>query len=793
MKGVRLFLCAAGLLLAFSSMLTAGELFQALQFSPSEVILTPVDGYQRVTIPDAVVTGEVGGPEIPCLPVRMVIPPSATVEKVEVTEVREEILPGSYDIVPVQPGRPFSVPAGPFVGPDPVVYRFLAQLPGHYAEVSGTGTKCGYRIAGAMVYPLQYLPAKKQLILATRLVLKVTYREGTVAVEPNTPEQNLTFGNDVRDLVSNPGDVSRFVPPERPAGLLGSTFLPPGSFPHVIISTTANTGSFLGLRDTLAKLQFWRNRSGVRCTIMTQEDIATLYTGRDTAERVRNFIKDARTTWGTQMVFIASKDVAPAPNKRETNWRRAYVFFSGYPADRLPADLYFSDLDGSWDGDHDNIFGETTDSINGYSDIYVGRITLDSTIEASKYLRRLFQYEKTPGANYYQKAFLTNDVTFSNAYNDSIRDMTPTPPWKDCRMYASGGDVPISGAAFRDSLNHGWMYTAHIGHGDIHTMGSLYNCANALAQSNTGKPEVIIAVCCFPGAYDSTNSSVLNGDCLAENMITHAVDGWAAVMLNSRYGWVSCAESYNIRFFESLLPPPKNHYLRVGQCLGKAKDFFIPLWANGTWGTRHQWECYEKNLHGDPGMPLWNNPPTAMTVSHPLNIGQGSQSFAVNVSADQFAVDSAYVCLWKGAEVYATGYTNTSGVATFTINPTTNGTMYVTVTKRDRLPYEGNTAVSSGVEAGEPLGLPLVFELGAVSPNPLAVRGIIRYSLPRETQVSLKVYDASGRCVGTLVNGREAAGWKQVGWDARSLGSGVYFYRLEAGGQTATHKLVIVR
>ncbi len=792
MRRSMVYLLAAGMAFALAGSLSAGELYQTLSFSPSEVGISQAEGYQRVSVPGGVVTGEVGGPETPCVPVRMVIPPSATVEKVEVTEVREEVLPGSYDIVPVQPGRPFSVPAGPFVSPDPAIYRSVAPLPGRYVEVAGTGTKCGYRIAGTMVYPLQYVPAKKQLILATRLVLKVTYREGTVAVESNTPEQNRAFGNDVRDLVSNPGDVSRFAPPERPAGLVGSAFLPAGNFPHVIVTTNQNTGSFLGLRDTLAKLAFWRNRSGVRCTIMTEQDIAPLYTGRDTAERLRNFIKDARTTWGTQMVFIASRDVPAA--KTQHNWRRAYAFFSGYPAERLPADLYFSDLDGSWDGDNDNIFGETTDSINGYSDIYVGRITLDSTIEASKYLRRLFQYEKTPGANYYQKAFLTNDVTFSNAYNDSIRTMTPTPPWLDCRMYASGGDVPISGAAFRDSLNRGWMYTAHIGHGAPGAMGSLYNCANAIAQSNVGKPELIIAVCCHPGAYDTSGVSGMQfGDCLAENMITHAVDGWVGVMMNSRYGWVSCAESYNIRFFESLLPPPQHHYPRLGQALGKAKDFFIPLWPNATWGTRHQWECYEKNLFGDPGVPLWNNPPTAMTVSHPLNIGRGSQSFVVNVSADQFAVDSAYVCLWKGSEVYATGYTNTSGLATFTINPTTNGTMYVTATKRDRLPYEGNTAVSSGVEAGEPLGLPLVFELGAVSPNPLAVRGVIRYSLPRETQVSLKVYDASGRCVETLVNGREAAGWKQVGWDARGLGSGVYFYRLEAGGQTSTRKLVIVR
>jgi hypothetical protein len=687
------------LVLVLATALSAGELYQTIQFSRSEIGISQAEGYHRVTVPRAVVTGAPGSPEVPCLPVLMVIPPSATVEKVEVVDLEQEILPGTYNLHPAQPPTTFSGPAPAFVGPDPVVYNSTKPLPGHYVEEAGTGTKCGYRLAAVRLYPVQYVPATKQILYVRRIVLKVTYKEGTYAPEVASPGQIRMFGDDVRWLVSNPQDVARFAPPLRLPGFAGSAFLPPGSFPEVVISTTVNSGALTGLQDTLAKLVNWRTKSGVRCTLLTQEGIAATYTGRDTAERIRNFIKDARTTWGTQMIFIASRDV-PA-SKVQHNWRRGYVNTSGY-TDRLPADLYFSDLNGSWDGNNNSVFGESADSIDGYSDIYVGRITLDSTLEASKFLKRLFCYEKTPGPGYYQKDLLGNDVTFSNEYNDTIRTITPTPPWLDCRMYASGGDVPISSQTFKDSLNAGWMYTNYIGHGDVEGLYGIYNCDDALAQHNTGKPEIIIAVACFPGAYDSINGNCRNGDCCAENMITHAVDGWAAVMFNSRYGWVQVAESYNIRYMESILPPPQHYYLRNGQCFGRAKDFFIPLWTDATWGGRHRWECYEKNLFGDPAMPVWTGgAPTALSPSYPAVVPVGTSAFTVTVNGDKAPIRGARVCAMKGAETYATDTTDASGSVTLTISPLTPGNLDVTVTARNFLPWEGTALVrSSGAYVG---------------------------------------------------------------------------------------------
>jgi len=88
-----------------------------------------------------------------------------------------------------------------------------------------------------------------------------------------------------------------------------------------------------------------------------------------------------------------------------------------------------------------------------------------------------------------------------------------------------------------------------------------------------------------------------------------------------------------------------------------------------------------------------------------------------------------------------------------------------------------------------------VFALGQNVPNPFRSHTVINYSLPAETEVDLKVFGQDGRVVTTLVNQRQRAGRYRVTWglDSRAragLANGVYFYRLVAGDNTATRKIV---
>ena len=78
-------------------------------------------------------------------------------------------------------------------------------------------------------------------------------------------------------------------------------------------------------------------------------------------------------------------------------------------------------------------------------------------------------------------------------------------------------------------------------------------------------------------------------------------------------------------------------------------------------------------------------------------------------------------------------------------------------------------------------------------PNPFNPTTVISYDLPENSQVNLAVYDMMGRRVATLVNENVAAGTHQVPFDAGSLSSGTYMYRLQAGGNIQTKKLTLIK
>jgi predicted GH43/DUF377 family glycosyl hydrolase len=89
---------------------------------------------------------------------------------------------------------------------------------------------------------------------------------------------------------------------------------------------------------------------------------------------------------------------------------------------------------------------------------------------------------------------------------------------------------------------------------------------------------------------------------------------------------------------------------------------------------------------------------------------------------------------------------------------------------------------------------PLVgYQLFDGYPNPFNPSTTLRFDLPKAGYVSMKIYDNLGREVAILLDGQREAGRHSVVFDASSLASGLYFYRLEASGYVATKKLVLMK
>ncbi len=89
--------------------------------------------------------------------------------------------------------------------------------------------------------------------------------------------------------------------------------------------------------------------------------------------------------------------------------------------------------------------------------------------------------------------------------------------------------------------------------------------------------------------------------------------------------------------------------------------------------------------------------------------------------------------------------------------------------------------------------LPKQFALAQNFPNPFNPSTTIRYDLPKDSRVSLKLFDILGQEVAALVNEEQKAGYKSFVWNSNSVASGVYLYRLQAGDFVQTRKLLLLK
>jgi spore coat protein A, manganese oxidase len=111
---------------------------------------------------------------------------------------------------------------------------------------------------------------------------------------------------------------------------------------------------------------------------------------------------------------------------------------------------------------------------------------------------------------------------------------------------------------------------------------------------------------------------------------------------------------------------------------------------------------------------------------------------------------------------------------------------------------DGHTPVAAKAEAQEAeedrtAQLPTRFELHQNYPNPFNPETTVRFDLPKDAPVRLKVFNSAGQEVATLADGPFVAGTHSLQFNARNLSSGIYYCRIDAGGSVATRMMVLVK
>ena len=89
--------------------------------------------------------------------------------------------------------------------------------------------------------------------------------------------------------------------------------------------------------------------------------------------------------------------------------------------------------------------------------------------------------------------------------------------------------------------------------------------------------------------------------------------------------------------------------------------------------------------------------------------------------------------------------------------------------------------------------VPTEFQLQQNYPNPFNPTTTIEFALPKQSNVTLKLFDILGREVATLVDAELESGVHKINFDGKDLASGMYFYRIHTEGFMKTKKLMLLK
>jgi hypothetical protein len=651
-----------------------------VSFSKDDLSFDTLFGYDLVTMKECSYLNEIGKPMIPTKNIIIALPKAMKATHVRILSIQEQPLDGTYNLLPTQRSLPIGQISDLLLSIRPCKGTYTSPLPYPLQLVSlGKQTDlAGQSMIPVTIFPLQYLPLQKKLALIQSIQIVIEGVEGYACRDylPQTISENgrLIYEQMIQEMVINPENVQlRTSPGPQPMGV------PPGDYDYVIITQSSWYSAFQSLAD-------WKTQKGIPATIVNTTWIYNSggYSGTN-VEKIRAFVQDAYTTWGTTYVLLGGDiDVVPCH----------YRTISSVDPDPIPNDAYYADFDSDW-----------------LCEVSIGRASVtgtgNSTGQIGNFIYKVLTYEKNPP--------LTNYAMNAAFFGFNLDGSTPA---EQCKITIKNTFIPAAWTmtAVYDShtgnhktnvisaINAGQNLLNHADHSNSDYMGTGYvnhnwglGNSDMDALTNGNKQAILYSMGCDPAAYDTSN-------CIAEHFVRNSNGGGIAFIGNSRYGWYNTGSyntlsmEYDVRFFRSIF---QEGLYNLGAAFSDHKN---DVMQSHSGSDIYQYIFTELTLLGDPELPVWTENPSALVVTHPLNIPLNSSSFTVTVKTTGGSnVASAYVCIWKRNEIYQQGLTSSAGTITFTISPATEGGMNVTVTKHNYIPSKTITyATGSNVPPYQP-------------------------------------------------------------------------------------------
>ncbi len=689
------------LLFAFiPATLSAANLDYIVSLSENDVTLVASGNLSRVRVAGEgfEMVRDAGRPVLPCRIVSFILPPGDRVDGYSFTPGAEKTIARG---VTIPAASPYSTIDG-LVGKGTPLFAGSSEgdvYPPANGIYLGTGFLHGYSIASFAVYPLRLSNGDLNLNETVKVAVTTAPAAGEAPVSRRRHDSDFQEKIDgiLATLVVNTGATNSYggdrIAVEMPKGGFSPTMSPSieGSpVDYLIITTEELSSEFERLAD-------WKTSKGVPTVVRSVEWIAeNCINGVDLAETIRFFIRDAYEKWGIEFVLLGGDtDVIPV--------RYGLTRYLGEGV-KIPADMYFACLDGSWNSNNDEYWGEhgaDFDDPDLYAEVHVGRVPTSTLVDAVTIIDKVIAYETPMDTEYTDKVLFGAEVLFPPDWVEGepmalngadISEMTwvlfmDDKPIRGTRAYETyeifPGAVDLTRQIMIDSLDSGFNMVNHVGHGSRFN----FSCADQSviqsdidALTNGDRLFTIFMVDCKVSAFDY--------QCITENMLTNPNGGAVATVGASHLEFPACDSHYMNAYYDLAF---NHNVVRGGETLTFSRAARTP-WAESA-DNVDLWTHYVYTLLGDPEMPMWTGAVKHPNVYHATNVALGNTNLVVAVTSDGLPVDSAFVCLRKDGDDYQYGATDAMGGITFDFSADTPGEISVVVTGLNLVRYQGTITV----------------------------------------------------------------------------------------------------
>ena len=635
----------------FALVLGALSFAQTVQktYSFGTPTVSEVNGYDVIRFADTYNNGVVGEAALPWQTVSLLLPQNTEAQSITVEYSDFVELDGTYNLLPQQAPRPLSS-TKPLVFERKEAYYNSGKV---YPEITCSKVNTQYlngcSFAFAQFSPVRYIPATGKVSYAKSATVTIevtaskTDRSGKLWMTPEVQSR-------VERLAQNPEAVKAYKTRARTVS----------GYELLVITPEQWVPYFHEY------VEFYQAR-GLRTHVTALEYILANFDGRDNAEKMREYIKQEYENEGIMMVLLGG-DAGIVP------WRALWCVATPEEQDNLPADMYFVCLDGTWNDDNDEYWGEVGED-DLLPELAIGRMPFNNETQFNNMMHKTLEYQTNPVLGEFHNVILGAEHLGDGYYgsNDLERligtssdfDYTTVgiPEDYNYRKVYETQNHKWTGQWFKEEINdHGGHYVHHVGHANTDYVAGWYvNTTNDNTFSQLDgvhhNYSFFHSHGCICGDFTHT--------CMLERLVNIST-GFVATTGNSRYGWyVPWGDGMAAHLHREFIDAYYNDRLPyIGTAFVEMKIMTAPyVYTEGGDNGCMRWNIYDINILGDVAVCPWLDAPFRPEVSCATALTQGTTTMPVTITKRGVGQSNFRCSIFHNDELLAFGMTDNNGHA----------------------------------------------------------------------------------------------------------------------------------